>query len=62
MTWEELKEKAKKMGAVVLSDMVIYNSVMFLENGEIDMSRRIFSAEQTHAIMKALQTKEEDNV
>lgn len=55
MYWEELKEEAKKMGDVVSSDMVIYNSVMFLENGEIDMSRRIFSADQMLAIMKALQ-------
>ena len=57
MTWEELKEEAKKMGAIVLFDMVIYDSVMFLENGEIDMSRRIFSADQMLAIMKATTIK-----
>lgn len=66
MTWGELKEEAKKMGAEVYTDVIYYSNLCFWEFGDVETQGTTFSVDdktiaegrtpdQMLAIMKALQ-------
>ena len=61
MTWEELKEEAKKMGADVeiFGEFISMGDVFFWNNGEVNILGKVIAKDRTPdqmlAIMKALQ-------
>ena len=61
MTWSELKEEAKKMGAYVeiFGEFISMGDVFFWNNGEVNILGAIIAKDRTPdqmlAIMKALQ-------
>lgn len=64
MTWEELKEKAKEMGAFVLDEQILFMNLECWKNGEVwcfdDFARTITLArnrtpEQMLMIMRGLE-------
>lgn len=60
MTWEELKEKAKDMGACVeiFGEFFCVGNVFFWENGEVNILGTVIAENRTpdqmYAIMEAL--------
>ena len=71
MNWEELKEKAKEMGAEVYTDVIYYSNLCFWEFGDVETQGTTFSVDdktiaerrtpdQMLAIMKALQQEVEN--
>lgn len=45
MTWEELKQKAKELGAEVYSDVIYYSNLVFWVFGEVETQVKTFSEE-----------------
>lgn len=45
MTWEELKYKAKGLGAEVYSDVIYYSNLVFWVFGEVETQVKTFSEE-----------------
>lgn len=61
MTWDELKEEAKKMGVCVeiFGEFIAMGDVYFWNNGEVNILGEVIAKDRTPeqmlAIMKALQ-------
>lgn len=60
MTWEELKEKAKELGAnAVYKDLIVFDAKCFWVDGDIDWNDATIAKdrtpEQMYKIMEALQ-------
>lgn len=47
MTWEELKERAKELGAEVYADLIVFDGFWFWSNGTIEYGEETLSIKRT---------------